>query len=111
MAKDKVFVGQGIKFGQYDQLSFSICMEDVKPFMKKSATNGKHYVNLVIAKMKEKNKNGKTHTVYVDQWEKHTEEAKAASAESQKELEDMYGKPAPVGPAFPGEISTDDIPF
>lgn len=112
MAKEKVYVGKGLKFGEYDQVSFSVCIEDIQAYIKQSASNGKHYVNLVIVKMKEKDKNGKTHTVYVDQWEKTTAEAKKASAESTNELDELYGKPGGV-PKEPeaSEISTDDIPF
>ena len=125
MAKEKVYVGKGLKFGDYDQISFSVCIEDIQQFIQESKSNGKHYINLVIAKMKEKDKNGKTHTVYVDQWEKTSPEAKKASNESTKELNELYGKPtAPktVEEAFDEEafandplndeeIDAKDIPF
>jgi len=93
MAREKIYVGKGLKFGEYDQVSFSVEMEKIKPFIKESKSNGLHYINLVIVKMKEKDKNGKTHTVYIDQWEKTSPEAKKASNESTKELNEMYGAP------------------
>jgi hypothetical protein len=104
MATEKKFVGKGVKFGEYEQISINVCLEDMKPGFRK-AVNGKHYINLVVTKMKEKDKNGKTHTVYVDQWEKTTDESKKASAESEKELTEQYG------PAGGQETGADNIPF
>ena len=106
MAKEKIYVGKGLKFGEYDQVSFSVCMEDIKEYIKQSNTNGKHYINLVIAKMKEKDKNGKTLTVYIDQWEKTSPEAREASKESTKELNEMYGQPPEEE-----KVINDDVPF
>jgi hypothetical protein len=113
MAKEKIYVGKGLKFGEYDQVSFSVEMEKIKPFIKESKSNGLHYINLVIVKMKEKDKNGKTHTVYVDQWEKTSPEARKASNDSTKELNEMYGGPATEEIAVVEDSEKEDlnIPF
>jgi len=106
MATEKKFVGKGVKFGEYEQISINVCLEDMKPGFRK-AVNGKHYINLVVTKMKEKDKNGKTHTVYIDQWEKKTPEQVGSQKETIKELDEQYG-PAHVEES---PISTDEVPF
>ena len=45
----------------------SICAEDIKPLMKKSEKNGKHYINLVVDERREKDQQGNTHSVYASQ--------------------------------------------
>jgi len=47
-------------------VNVSICLSDIpKESMKQGNTNGKWYINLVVAKMKKMSQYGDTHTVYV----------------------------------------------
>ena len=117
--KSKEYVGNGLKFGEYDQVAISFALEDVEKYAKK-AKNGKHYINLVVSALREKNQWGKTHTVYIDQWEKKTEEEVVASVATEKELTEQYG-PAQKEPKEPKvkkasfddmeDIDVKDIPF
>lgn len=90
MTKPKVYVGNGTKFSDFDQVSISICLEDIESYAK-PAKNGKHYIGLVVLALKEKNQWGKTHTVYVDQWEKKTPEEVGVAKATQQELSEQYG--------------------
>ena len=94
MENKNIYVGSGKKFGKFDNISISICLEDVKPFMTKSEKNGKHYVNLVVAEMKEANKWGKTHSVSIDNWKP----------------DPNYKKEIPVI-EVPAEDKEEDLPF
>jgi len=48
-------------------ISISICLSDIPKDKIKQATNGKKYINLVVASRKETSQYGETHTVFVSQ--------------------------------------------
>jgi hypothetical protein len=59
---DKQYVGSGKKFGQYDQLKIGIRFADLP------TPNERGYINLIVSQMRQPDKAGNTHTVYVDDW-------------------------------------------
>lgn len=71
MANEKVYVGKGKKFsfqGGGEVINFSIKLSEE---LKNSAFEfkGEKYVKLAIKSLKEADKFGKTHTVYIDSFE------------------------------------------
>jgi hypothetical protein len=48
-------------------INISICLSDVPKDKIKQATNGKKYLNLVVAERKETSQYGETHTVFISQ--------------------------------------------
>ena len=110
--KQKIFVGSGIEVGEFKYIAAGIAIEDIQKYAKLSK-NGKHYVNLLIGKRKEKDAYGKTHWVAIDEWEKKSPEEKEQEKLKEKELE-QYGPV--VGCSISGckeenEINVNDIPF
>lgn len=93
----KIFVGQGKRVGQYGNIAISICIDDCKEYIKKSNTNGKEYLNLVVSQMREPNQWGKTHTVSIDDWQ--PSQSNTQNTSQKKEV------------AEPVQINADDIPF
>lgn len=82
---DKIYVGQGVKRGEYDIVNISICLNDIPKEHRQVAKNGKTYANLVVAGKREKDQYGKTHYVAIDTWKpdpdyKKTEQATPAKA-------------------------------
>lgn len=45
----------------------SICAEDLKPHLKKSDKNNKHYVSIVVDERQTPDNYGNTHTAYISQ--------------------------------------------
>jgi hypothetical protein len=60
MNKDRQYVGSG-KEGKFGQVSIGLKFSDLVP-------NERGYVNLIVARRKESDKYGNTHTVYVNDW-------------------------------------------
>jgi hypothetical protein len=56
---EKTYVGKGKVVGKFGDLRISIRHGEVKP-------NDAGYVNLIVSEMKEADKFGNTHTVYID---------------------------------------------
>lgn len=50
-----------------DLINVSICLSDIPKEKIKQASNGKKYLNVAVARRREVNKFGQTHTVYVQQ--------------------------------------------
>ena len=61
----KNYIGKG-KSAKYGIINFSICVSDIPKEEIKLASNGKKYLNLCIGEMKEPDKYGKTHTIWID---------------------------------------------
>ena len=70
----KTYVGKGIAHQEYDLINFSICLSDIPKEDIVLAKNGKKYVNLTIARMKDTDQWGKTHTVYIDNFKPEKKE-------------------------------------
>ena len=58
---NKVYVGKGKKFGQYGNISIGVRYSELTP-------NEGGYVNLIVSELREPDKYGKTHTVYLDDY-------------------------------------------
>lgn len=56
---EKTYVGKAKVFGRYGDLRVSFRHKEVTP-------NEAGYVNLIVSEMKEPDKYGNTHTVYID---------------------------------------------
>ena len=82
---EKVYVGSGKKFGQYDQLRIGIRFADLPE------PNDRGYINLIVSLRREPDKMGNTHTVYVDDWTPNA--FKDAKAEEQIEQERQSRQP------------------
>lgn len=54
-------------------INISICLSDIPKDKVKLATNGKKYINLVVAERKEVSQYGETHTVFVSQTKEERE--------------------------------------
>jgi hypothetical protein len=59
---DKKYVGKGKIVGVYGNIKIGLKYESLKP-------NEKGYCNLIIGKMKEKDKYNNEYTVWIDEWE------------------------------------------
>jgi hypothetical protein len=106
---EKIYVGQGQKVGQYGNVSFSICLDDVEQYATASAKNGKKYVNLIMSEMKTANQWGKTHSVAIDEWKPDPNYKKPENTGYQKPAPDESAQPEPE--SNEPEINVDDIPF
>ena len=67
MSNEKKYVGKGKKSGQYDLVNFSVNLTDL-PKEDIYEYNGKKYINLTIGALKEIDKYGKTHSVWVNDY-------------------------------------------
>lgn len=72
-----VYLGNGRQHPNYDLINFSICLSDIPKAAIRKAKNGKKYLSLTIARLKDPpDKYGNSHYVKVDDWqpEQSTEE-------------------------------------
>lgn len=60
---EKQYVGKGKIVGQFGNIKIGIKIDELK-------ANEKGYVNLIISKMREKDKYGNEFTVYIDDYKK-----------------------------------------
>ena len=63
--EQRQYVGHGKKVGQYDLVNFSVCLTDI-PTTSLFEYKGKQYIKLCIGAKREKDKYGKTHSVWID---------------------------------------------
>ena len=59
----KHYIGKGTT-SKYDAISCSICLDDLNGLIA-TANNGKKYINFTVTPMKNPDKYGKTHTIFV----------------------------------------------
>lgn len=89
----KFYAGRGKtevnKFGN-NECKINICLEDIPEAAKFKATNGKHYVNLTISKLKQPDDRGNTHSV--QGWHKDEDYQPAPQQQYQQQ---QYQQPAP----------------
>jgi hypothetical protein len=64
----KTYLGKGTERKYH--ISFSVCLSDIPKEEITESKNGKKYLKLCIGQMKEKDKYGNTHTVWVDDYKK-----------------------------------------
>jgi hypothetical protein len=99
---DKTFVGKGRKVGQYGNVAFSVCIDDVESSI--FEYNGKRYVKLMVGEMRQADSFGKTHNVWLDDFKPDPSKRREAPQTSQK---------APQEVEYPADdqINPEDIPF
>lgn len=73
MSENKIYLGKGKSVGDYDMVNFSICVSDI-PKDKIFEFEGKKYLKLTIARMKQPDKYGKEYTIYLDEYKPKKEE-------------------------------------
>jgi hypothetical protein len=84
--KEKIYVGSGKKAEKYDLVNISVCLSDL-PKDKIFEYNDKKYIKLTVAAKKEVDKYGKSHTVFIDEFEpKAQEEVPVVEAEDDSDL-------------------------
>jgi len=69
---DKKYLGKG-KQGKFDILNCSICVTDI-PKDAIFTYEGKKYLKFCVGKMKETDKYGKTHTIWLDEFKPEKQE-------------------------------------
>jgi hypothetical protein len=67
----KTYVGNG-KEGKYGYVNFSVELDKLLPYT--FEYNGKKYVKLTMAKKKEVDQYGKSHTIYIDEYKPEAKE-------------------------------------
>ena len=65
---NKIFCGRGKRFGQYNAISLSICLDDLPKEHITTGKNGKRYIKLNVNEKREPDEWGNTHSVEVDTW-------------------------------------------
>jgi hypothetical protein len=80
----KIYIGKGRKAEKLNIVNFSICLTDI-PKDEIFEYNGKEYLKLAIGEMKQADKYGKTHTVWVDDFKPEKKE----EPEVQKQDDDL----------------------
>ena len=100
---EKTYVGRGKSIGEYGNIKISICLEDCEGYSAQSKKNGKHYLNLIVANLKNEDQWGNTKTVYVDDYV--PQGGKPLDKATKKEFE-QYDKPKPKP-----KTEDEDIPI
>lgn len=67
MSNEKKYIGSGKQVGEYDMINVSISEDKVKDHW--FEYNGQRYLKITVAKRKEADQYGKTHTVFIDEYE------------------------------------------
>ena len=113
--EEKIYVGKGKAFGRFNQLSFSVSVDAIQPYV--FEIMGKKYIKLVIGEMRQPDDRGKTHTVWVDTWKPDPNKAQDKPRDTAPYSE-RFRKPAKkvvqeeVPPPIDEEgIDPNDIPF
>ncbi|KAA6340124.1 hypothetical protein EZS27_011992 [termite gut metagenome] len=93
-------------------INISLCLSDIPRDKIKQAANGKKYINICVASLREISQYGETHTVYVSQ----TKEEREASTPTifigaGKEFQPKPILTAENVDAMPVANSSDDLPY
>jgi len=72
--QEKVYVGSGKLFGKYDQIKIGLRAKELPE------PNERGYINLIVAPRREPDKNGNTHSVYVDTWKPDSTQPRRSSS-------------------------------
>lgn len=67
MSNEKKYIGSGKQVGEYDMINVSISEDKVKDHW--FEYKGQRYLKITVAKRKEADQYGKTHTVFIDEYE------------------------------------------
>ena len=96
---NKLFCGRGMRFGQYDAISLSICLDDLPSEYITTGKNGKRYIKLNVNEKRETDEWGNTHSVEVDTWKADN-----------RSVQQFVARPAPnLRPQ--SEDAEQDLPF
>lgn len=77
---NKIYCGRGKRFGQYNTISVSICLDDIPIEYITTSKNGKRYVKVNVNEKREADDWGNTHSVEVDTWKPDARPAQSGSA-------------------------------
>lgn len=92
-----------------DLINLSICLSDIpKDRMQKSEKNGKVYTNISVARRREVDQYGKTHTVYMNQ-SKEERDARADKIYVGNGKEFIFNQTSSDNTT--NSVSEDDLPF
>jgi hypothetical protein len=100
---DKTYIGKGKAIGQYGNVAINICLSDI-PSHAVSEFKGKQYVKLVISQMRSQDEKGRTHTVWVDDWQPDPNRKQSAPQETTQQ-------PTTDANQDDDQINPEDIPF
>lgn len=64
--KERLFVGKGVKANNYDLINISIAESKISPHW--FEYNGERYVKLTVGALREVDKFGKTHSVWINDY-------------------------------------------
>ena len=103
---DKIYLGSGKEIGKYGNIAISMAIEDLEQYSK-PAKNGKHYINLIVSKKKEKDKWGKTHYVALDNYNPKEEKEKT----EEEEIPTIEDDVMPQSTGDYADVEMKDIPF
>lgn len=97
-----------------DLITLSVCLTDIPKEKIKQADNGKKYLNICVAKRRETDQYGNTHTVYVSQT-KEEREAKADKVYIGSAKEYVFTPTAATSESVdampPADDNDDSLPF
>ena len=91
---DKIFCGRGKRFGRYNAISLSICLDDLPKEYITTGKNGKRYIKLNVNEKREADEWGNTHSVEVDTWKPDQAPAQQANARPAPNLGRQNARPA-----------------
>lgn len=94
--KQKIWCGRGKESGQYGQIKFNICLDNI-PSEFISEFQGKRYVKLILTKKREPDEKGNSHGVEVDTWKPDSSKkpAQASSTQNYGDTPEQLGEPLP----------------
>jgi len=98
---DKKYVGNGKVVGKFDHIAIGVKYSDLVP-------NEKGWCNLIVAKRREMDKYGNTHTVYINDWTPQS--GRGQQSEERREQERQNFQPNDPFPEEPSP-SDRDLPF
>ena len=95
-----------------DLINVSICVSDIPKDRIKQAENGKKYMNITVAKRREPDQYGNTHTVFMSQTKEERENKDNRIYIGQGKGIDFHSAPVTVESveAMP-PVQDDDLPF
>jgi hypothetical protein len=76
--KKRVYVGKGVKAGQFDLTNISVCIDTCEPHI--FEYNGKRYIKLTVGGLRETDQYGKTHSVWVNDYKPEQKQEQKQSA-------------------------------
>jgi len=85
MNKDRKYVGNGKKVGNYDMINISVKKSQLEGNW--FEYKGEHYVKLTIGSLKETDQYGKTHSVWINDYKPDPAKAKTKADSNVEEVD------------------------